>query len=164
MAEFQLESLNDARTFARFLAETQSEFGYLDLFLIGPLGSGKTALVSFLVSNYVNAQYAEVASPSFNICNYYRTTPLVMHCDLYRCRSMLPDEILEFHEAREGQLIIEWAEFFPYSIAQRLDIYIDVVNDTRYLKIHGYGAAGRRVESSLAALWREQTGRYGLKQ
>ena len=76
-----------------FRAATLS--GIAALLLRGPLGSGKTTLTRALVEALPGGDQAEVASPSFTLCNYYPTTPPVMHCDLYRSPGSLPDEIAE---------------------------------------------------------------------
>ncbi|EPR42338.1 putative protein family UPF0079, ATPase [Desulfovibrio sp. X2] len=82
------------------------------LLLDGPLGAGKTTLVRGLASVLPGGDEAEVASPSFNICNIYPTVPEVAHFDLYRLEGMSPGE--EFHDALEHPetlVIVEWSQY-----------------------------------------------------
>ena len=103
------------------------------IFLMGTLGSGKTTFVRHLVSQLPGGEHAEVASPSFTLCNIYPTNPEVMHYDLYRLPPGGYDESLE--EAvelienpsarRSRSLLIEWAENMPEILIpeNRLEIY-----------------------------------------
>ncbi len=54
------------------------------LYLRGTLGSGKTTLTRGLVAALPGGEDAEVASPSFTLCNIYPTRPALLHADLYR--------------------------------------------------------------------------------
>jgi len=108
------------------LAEFLKESGELRLILLsGPLGSGKTCLVRGLVTSLPGGHLAEVASPTFSLCNLYPTQPPVAHVDLFRAgltTAHLPeaayclpfhDEVLELVDTGESLIIVEWAEFFP---------------------------------------------------
>ena len=93
--------------------------------LTGPLGSGKTCLVRGLVASLPGGHLAEVASPTFSLCNLYPTQPPIAHVDLFRTGlTMEPspetafhlpahDEVLELVDTGENLIIVEWAEFFP---------------------------------------------------
>lgn len=78
------------------------------LYLYGDLGAGKTTLVRGLAAALPGGDQAEVASPSFTLCNEYPTCPPVFHADLYRLApgSALPEEL----DDAEGLLALEWPE------------------------------------------------------
>ena len=81
------------------------------LLLQGELGAGKTTLVRGLVLALPGGKTAEVASPSFTICNLYSTKPPIHHYDLYRLEPFVTDEGLE--ESLEDPVvltIVEWSE------------------------------------------------------
>ena len=119
--------------------------------LHGPLGSGKTTLTRSLVEALPGGQQAEISSPSFTLCNLYPTTPPVLHCDLYRAGSNLPDELWEALDdhapaADAGIAIIEWAEYIPGAALpdDYLDIRLDTCEEERLATVepHGVSACG----------------------
>ena len=88
---FSLPALSHTRALARNLAAAVAEYQRLHpaeplpvILLMGDLGAGKTTLIRFLVEALPGGENAEVASPSFTLCNVYPTTPKVQHFDLYR--------------------------------------------------------------------------------
>ncbi|WP_288907514.1 tRNA (adenosine(37)-N6)-threonylcarbamoyltransferase complex ATPase subunit type 1 TsaE [uncultured Desulfovibrio sp.] len=95
MAVVTLHSLADTRRLGRLLAAGLRELGPVALLLRGPLGSGKTTLTAALTAALPGGDLAEVGSPSFTICNYYPTTPPVLHADLYRSPGSPPEELEE---------------------------------------------------------------------
>ncbi len=113
-------TLDFGATLARALLEPDAPRLVL---LSGPLGAGKTCLTRGLIAGLPGGDQAEVASPSFSLCNLYPTHPPVAHVDLYRtglaansapaADLALSDEVLELVDAGETLVIIEWAEFFP---------------------------------------------------
>lgn len=142
MAQIALHNLQEAALLGKFLAlHAPLQIPYL---LSGPLGCGKTTLVRSMM-NYLSST-AEVSSPTFSIYNIYPARPPVMHCDLYRCQHIIPEEILEF--INHGLLVVEWAEYLP-KLHNRLDILFIVDKDTRYLDVTGYGK-GKNIEQALA--------------
>lgn len=92
------------------------------LYLYGDLGAGKTTLVRGLAAALPGGDQAEVASPSFTLCNEYPTCPPVFHADVYRLAqgSDLPEELDE----AEGLLALEWPERLAASALtpDRLDV------------------------------------------
>lgn len=127
--------------------------------LHGPLGAGKTTFVRGFVEALPGSEAAEVSSPSFTLCNSYPTRPPVLHCDLYRSEDLtpdgtlasLPEEVDEALEAGEGIILVEWAERLPAPArpTQRLDIYFQVCQNSRFALLVPHGAASAR---ALAAL------------
>lgn len=148
-----MRSLADTARLGRWLGQNLSVPNPPALFLRGPLGCGKTALVRFLVASLPGSENAEVNSPSFTICNYYPTRPPVLHCDLYRCRSDIPEEIFEAMPAR--LVLVEWAEYFPRKELPKdyLDIRFNMDNDNRLLVVNGAGAFAKNLQNALAAYW-----------
>lgn len=140
MATIQIASLADLDLLA-------TKFGCLlprftvPILLTGEAGAGKTTFTQLTVNKLPGAENAIVSSPSFSICNFYPTAPPVLHCDLYRCESDLPEEILEAIDDKELQIIIEWAEFFPADELPEDYLAIDfkIYDDMRLLKFCPYG-------------------------
>ena len=116
MAEATLRLPDEAATLAlgRAMAahlEPRPGFG---LRLTGELGAGKTTLVRGIVAALPGGEQAEVASPSFNICNVYPTRPPVEHYDLYRVEQAgCPEELWERLEAGDALVAVEWAQYLP---------------------------------------------------
>lgn len=155
MAKIKIDSLNDLDRLGKILSLSLSRFQLPALFLYGALGAGKTALVKAIVQNLNGSEDAEVSSPSFNIYNLYPTDPPVFHCDLYRCGSNLPEELLEALENGEEQLMLEWAEFLPPEKYPEnfLDISFYLLNNERLLDLTGHGSGGKALLSSLLFQW-----------
>lgn len=153
MAELLISSLEHMDQFAFLMTDLLREQAFPPLFLKGPLGAGKTTLACRIAHFFPGGKTAETGSPTFTICNHYPTRPPILHCDLYHCHEKMPDEILEFMEQKQGQLIVEWAEYFPWLPEERLDISLNVVNDARSFKITGFGDAGFSLTCSLVPLW-----------
>ncbi len=123
--------------FGRFLADTLIDDGPCPVLLNGALGAGKTTLVSAMVNALPGGEDAEVSSPSFTIYNIYPTSPPAIHCDLYRCRRAIPQEVEEWLEDSTRQIFIEWSEYLPVQLPLFLDISINVINNNRLVKLAG---------------------------
>lgn len=141
MAQIILNNLEDTIALAKKITAYQQKIGFAPIFLYGALGCGKTTLTTHIIASLPGAELAEPASPTFTLCNLYPTSPPVLHCDLYRCQTMLPDEVWEFIDNKAGQLIVEWAEYFTELPKDRLDIRFDLNDDTRRVEIAGHGLA-----------------------
>lgn len=106
-----LTSLEDTDRLGRVLAEALAGCNPGALLLYGDLGAGKTTLVRMLVQSLPGGLDAEVASPSFTICNIYCTAPQVHHFDLYRLDSECSDQALEESLDDAAVLtVVEWSE------------------------------------------------------
>lgn len=80
------------------------------VFLVGPLGAGKTVLARGLICAVAGGEI-EVPSPTFSLVQSYETTPPVTHADLFRLED--PEEVLELgldDAAMAGIVLIEWPE------------------------------------------------------
>ena len=111
--------------------------------LMGDLGAGKTTFIRFLVEALPGGENAEVASPSFTLCNVYPTTPQVQHFDLYRLPPGASDEMLEESlDDMAGLILIEWAEYLPARVfpADRVEMYWRSAGDRREVSLNGNGA------------------------
>ncbi len=148
-----LNSMEDTGKLAKALAPLLEN---RVVFLMGPLGSGKTTFVRHLVAELPGGGNAEVASPSFTLCNIYPTTPEVLHYDLYRLPPGSRDESLEealdrIENSLGGAspeklaLLIEWAENMPESLVpgDRLEMYWHISPTGREVIIKGVGDAAK---------------------
>lgn len=155
MASIALESVADTERMGSWIGSHLSLFGNPPLFLSGELGSGKTTIARSIVRALPGSQDAEIGSPSFTICNYYPCHPPVLHCDLYRCRSDIPDEILDALDSGDTQVLIEWSEYFPAEYLPRsfLDININLDKNTRLPVFNAHGTSAARMLDELLAFW-----------
>ncbi len=108
-----LENLEATRRLGRLIATGVSQERPPAIFLTGDLGCGKTTLAGAILANLPNSGQCEFASPSFTIYNIYPTTPPMLHCDLYRCRQSIPDEIYEALDDGSMLVLVEWAQYIP---------------------------------------------------
>ena len=106
------------------------------LCLAGTLGCGKTTLVRGFVSAFPGGEKAEVASPSFTLCNIYPTRPEIVHADLYRLNdaSPLPEEAEDAWE-EGGLLILEWPERAERLPKERLELHLEELSQERAEKL-----------------------------
>ncbi len=121
-----LKDAEDTVEFGRMLAEAMSSSPVRSLYLFADLGGGKTTLTRGFVSALPGGENAEVASPSFTLCNIYPTRPEVLHADLYRLSegASMPEEMEELMEEGNALLVLEWPEFLAsqYYAEERLEV------------------------------------------
>lgn len=147
MITLSLCSPEDTTRLGRALARLALAEPALRAFLLrGPLGSGKTTLTRDLVTALPGGERAEVSSPSFTICNHYPTTPPVLHCDLYRAGSAMPDEIWDALEDGVTLSIVEWAEHMPQDALPEefLDIQLQACHEKRLVTVEPHGSSACR--------------------
>jgi tRNA threonylcarbamoyladenosine biosynthesis protein TsaE len=152
MLEFRIHNLEQTAALGRALADClREEPGMRCILLRGGLGSGKTTLARFVVEALPGGDRAEISSPSFTLCNVYPTTPPVLHCDLYRTGSAVPDELSETLDAGDWAVLVEWAEHLPYSLLPQdyLDISLQICDSYRLVCIEARGSGSARAESIL---------------
>lgn len=121
--------------------------------LDGVLGAGKTTLVRGLAAALPGGPEAEVASPSFNICNIYPTAPEIAHFDLYRLEGQPPGEDFENAlEALETLVIVEWAQYLhpPDLPADRVTCFLSALEGGRMAEMTAEGAKARGFLDRLA--------------
>jgi len=77
--------------------------------LSGPLGAGKSAIVSGIVKELGASDF--FGSPTFTLINEYDTLPRFYHADLYRLNELeIIDLGLEEYATPDGIMAIEWPE------------------------------------------------------
>ena len=102
------------------------------MLLEGEMGSGKTTLAQSLLSA-LQVEEPIQGSPTFPIMTEYhqkKSQKRVIHCDLYRLRSV--DEIMEIglEEAfmdPEVIVIAEWASLFPEWVSQVVEAHAETL-------------------------------------
>ena len=151
MARVRLKDLQDTERFGRLLGELLPSSGVRALLLRGALGSGKTTLTAALVRALPGGAEAEVASPSFTLCNIYPTTPPLVHCDLYRSPARAPEELEEALDAGEALAVVEWADRLDAALLPEdfLDISFKMEDDARLLLLKGAGPRGDALAATL---------------
>ncbi len=85
------------------------------LYLIGPLGSGKTHLIKGIAQGAGVGETRSVISPTFVLINEYFAHPLgleLYHIDAYRLNSPMEFEQLGFDDLcrPDSVVLIEWAD------------------------------------------------------
>ncbi len=156
MNSFQktLTTLQDTEAMAQRLASCLSQqwkdTGSLPVHALlfkGDLGSGKTTFTRALVQALPGGQEAEVSSPSFTLCNAYKTQPKILHADLYRCMHSLPEEVWEALDSSDTLSLIEWSEHLPDAALPEdyLDISLKICQKSRLLEAHAVGPKAQQV-------------------
>lgn len=130
-----LKSPKETMALGAILAQAMSASNVRSLYLFADLGGGKTTLARGFVSALPGGDSAEVASPSFTLCNAYPTNPEVLHADLYRLSegAHLPEELEEMLEDGSPILILEWPQYLdPACRAEkRLDVTLHPIDGDR---------------------------------
>ena len=121
-----LTSPEDTMELGAMLARAMSASTVRNLYLFADLGGGKTTLARGFVAALPGGETAEVASPSFTLCNVYPTRPEVLHADLYRLSegASLPEEMEEMLDDGDPFLLLEWPEYLAprYRAEERIDV------------------------------------------
>lgn len=129
-----LKSPEDTMEFGAMLAQAMNASSLRTLYLFADLGGGKTTFTRGFVSALPGGEQAEVASPSFTLCNVYPTRPEVLHADLYRLSegAALPEEMEEMLDDGNPFLILEWPQYLAADryAPERLDIHLEPVQGT----------------------------------
>lgn len=137
-----LKDAEDTVEFGRMLSEAMSASPVRSLYLFADLGGGKTTLTRGFVSALPGGENAEVASPSFTLCNIYPTRPEVLHADLYRLSegASMPEEMEDLMEDGNALLVLEWPEFLAsqYYAEERLEVRL----------VHAERSAGKNEENN----------------
>ena len=163
MAQISLNNLAETNRLGLLLAEAIASCGIAALLLRGPLGSGKTTLTRALVEALPGGDQAEVGSPSFTLCNYYPTTPPIIHSDLYRSPGSLPDEIAEGLDRPEIFSILEWSEYLPEAEMPQdyLDISLQPCEESRLLTLQAHGPVADGLLRHLRQFWPVDSSAHG---
>ena len=129
-----LKSPEDTMELGAMLARAMCDTPLRTIYLFADLGGGKTTFTRGFVAALPGGEQAEVASPSFTLCNVYPTTPEVLHADVFRLseNAALPEEMEEMLDEGNPFLILEWPQYLAADLyaPERLDIYISPVQGT----------------------------------
>ena len=123
------------------------------LAISGPLGAGKTRLVSGLVGAV--SPGSRVRSPSYTLVHEFAGKPPVYHLDLYRLEGPRDIETLGIEEYLErGVVLVEWGERLPGAwLDDALHITITPGDgDVRLLTAAGTGSRGVELLADWCAL------------
>lgn len=156
MAQIVLSSLDDTDRFAQTLMKALRKHPQVKTLLLnGDLGSGKTTLTRYMTLTLPGGTEAEVASPSFTLCNHYPTEPPILHCDLYRCAGAVPEELYEALDNPKFLNIIEWSTFLPMQDRpeEYLDIDLKACEEGRLLTVQAYGPCAEALLRYLRGQW-----------
>ena len=128
-----LKTPDDTMELGRMLAQAMSASSVRTLYLFAELGGGKTTLTRGFVAALPGGENAEVASPSFTLCNMYPTSPEVLHADLYRLSegASLPEEMEDMLEDGDPFLVLEWPQYLAREryAQERLDVSLRTVDE-----------------------------------
>jgi tRNA threonylcarbamoyladenosine biosynthesis protein TsaE len=118
--------------------------------MYGELGAGKTCLIRG-VARGLGLEEGIVASPSFSLINEYPAEFPVYHIDCYRLhlREAVDELGLEEYFEGRGLCLIEWAERLEWLPDDRLDIFLEILDENRRrIRLEGYGSLGERLLGS----------------
>lgn len=106
------------------------------ILLVGDLGSGKTVFARGVATG-LGVDPDEVSSPTFTLLQQYDGRLPVRHADLYRLERPGEVEDLDLDEAaRDGVLIVEWAERLPWWPRRAWLVRLAVIDEwTRRIEI-----------------------------
>jgi tRNA threonylcarbamoyladenosine biosynthesis protein TsaE len=112
------------------------------VWLIGPLGAGKTTLARGLIAAWLDDAEVEVSSPTYTLVQSYEGSRGVLtHADLYRLKDPAEAEELGLQDAlAEGPLVVEWPERFgAFAPSNRLDVRLAMDGQGRRASLLGHG-------------------------
>ena len=118
------------------------------IYLKGELGTGKTAIVKFLIENlFKNSKKKNpiVTSPTFNIVQYYQVNKQLMiaHYDLYRLKKSSDIDNIGLYDLEDNMInIIEWPELITKKHKNRIEIKLKYTkkNNERKVSIKYFGS------------------------
>lgn len=152
MAAFALTTANEDETtqLGKDIAMVLKQGDFICL--SGDLGTGKSVLSRGLIRQLAQDENLEVPSPTYNLCQFYETSPAVSHFDLYRISAIDELEELGWEDALEtGCIIMEWPEqCFDEIPSQAIHVEIDeTTENARTLQFSGNVNLLNRIERSL---------------
>lgn len=102
------------------------------ILLFGPLGVGKTSLARALLRAVCNDPEMEVPSPSFTLVQQYDTSDFSLyHYDLWRLEDEEDLIELDWDDAREGVVLVEWPERLGSALPEdALQIHLSIQSET----------------------------------
>ena len=117
-----LPNLNATKNIAELLAR-QAKNGFF-ISLRGSLGTGKTTFTRYFI-NYFSTKKINVISPTFPLLQIYNMQKFdIWHYDLYRLKKSSEIFLLDFEEALNNIVIIEWPEIIESLLPKkRIEIH-----------------------------------------
>lgn len=152
VTRYTLENVEATSAFGAALGEVISQGGapFEPVFLIGPLGAGKTTLARSVIVSLIGA--VEVSSPTYPLVQTYTDGALeIWHADLYRLEH--EDELIELglEEAFDtGLVLVEWPDRLGrFAPVDRLEVVISPTDDAvaRTVDVMGIGRGERRADA-----------------
>ena len=137
-----VKSLEHLNLLSRKVADKLSEKDII--YLIGEIGVGKTTFTRNLI-NYLQekegVKTTEVLSPTFNLLYEYEVKKYkIMHYDLYRIKEAKELEQLGIFLKDQNTIkIIEWPTLINTPQTDKLEIYLEYVNNENERKIKFVG-------------------------
>ena len=121
------------------------------IYLIGELGSGKTAITKILIQNLFKKYKKKkpiVTSPTFNIVQYYLVNKqmIIAHYDLYRLRKSSDINNIGLYDLEDKMIsIIEWPELIKKKNKNRIEIKLGYTkkDNERNVSIKYFGSIKR---------------------
>ncbi len=109
-----------------------------NIFLIGPIGAGKTYIAKKIISNLIEIEEDKIQSPTFNLVYEYEwKNKVIYHYDLYRIKNKYEINRLDMmNKILDGDTItiIEWPEIIYDEIKDINHILIEI-NEKHEIKI-----------------------------
>lgn len=109
-----------------------------NIFLIGPIGAGKTYIAKKIISNLIEIEEDKIQSPTFNLVYEYEwKNKVIYHYDLYRIKNKYEINRLDMMtKILDGDTItiIEWPEIIYDEIKDINHILIEI-NEKHEIKI-----------------------------
>jgi tRNA threonylcarbamoyladenosine biosynthesis protein TsaE len=126
--------------------------------LCGTLGSGKTTLVRGIAEG-LEAEPAEVTSPTFVLIHEYHGRLLLAHADLYRLHSETEVLAIGLEEYFNETTVaaIEWADKFTGALpVDRLDMLLEHrTSRTRCLTLRASGFCSEKLLTAIRTRYRD---------
>ena len=124
------------------------------IFLIGEIGVGKTTFTRYLINHLQEKngeKITEVLSPTFNLLYEYDLKGIkIMHYDLYRIRDEKELKQLGiFLDKQDTIKIIEWPQLIKIPLSDKLEIYIDYVQNEKEREIKFVGSGKWKILNEL---------------
>ena len=97
--------------------------------LNGPLGSGKTQLVTCLAQSLGSVD--QVSSPTYGLANFYQTSHMpILHIDTYRLEDQAEFRQLGLDEYFDSHLVlVEWGAKVQSDFDEPLEVSLDFAGD-----------------------------------
>ncbi len=134
-----LPNLNITKKVAQLLAKQVKDGFFISL--RGDLGTGKTTFARYFI-NCFSQKKINVVSPTFPLLQIYNLKNFdIWHYDLYRLKKLSEIYLLDYEEALNNLVIVEWPEIIePLLPEKRIEIHFkEDVNSKLFMKVFFVG-------------------------